>query len=100
MKLKEARLKIGLSQYEVAEALSCSQVVYSRYENGIREPSIEVLKKLSELYGVTVDYLIDNDPRKETIITKEERQILDIIRKADSRAIKDAIGLMKEHQKN
>jgi len=99
MRLKEARLKRGLSQYDVAEALSCSQVVYSRYENGMREPSIETLKKLSELYKVSVDYLIENEPPKEESLTREEGKFLNILRKADSRAVDDAIALLQKHPK-
>jgi transcriptional regulator with XRE-family HTH domain len=61
MRLKELRLKKGVSQEVVAKQLGCSGNTYSRYEREEREPDIETLKRMSRLFGVSVDYLIGND---------------------------------------
>lgn len=58
MRLKELRKAKKLRQSEVAEAINCSQAVYSRYENGERTPSPDTLKALASYFGVTVDYLL------------------------------------------
>lgn len=58
MRLKELRKAKKLKQIDIAEMLSCSQGVYSRYESGEREPPFDIMKKLAEIYGVTVDYLM------------------------------------------
>lgn len=35
--------------------------MYSRYENEEREPPFDIIKKLADIYGVTVDYLMGRD---------------------------------------
>ena len=54
MNLKEIRVSRKLKVQEVSDYLCCLPSVYSRYENGKREPSIDILLKLSKLYGVSV----------------------------------------------
>lgn len=68
MNLKEIRVSRRLKVQEVSDYLSCLPSVYSRYENGKREPSIDILLKLSKLYGVSVDCLIGNDEVVDTSI--------------------------------
>ena len=72
MNLKEIRTSRELKVQDVADYLCCLPSVYSRYENGKREPSVDVLLKLSQLYQVSVDYLIGNDQVVDTSITKNE----------------------------
>ncbi len=52
------RLLCGLTQREMAEKLDISQPSYIRYENGTAEPSLEKLVKISEIFDVSVDYLV------------------------------------------
>lgn len=61
MRLKELRKAKKVRQSEVAEAINCSQAVYSRYENGERTPSPDTIKALANFFGVTVDYLLGVD---------------------------------------
>ena len=41
----------------------------SAYENGIRTPSFVTLTILAEVYGVSVDYLIGNEYKNETVFS-------------------------------
>lgn len=52
-----------LKERELAEALGIPEYKYSLYETGDRTPPVEVLIKLSELFGVTVDELLDTYDR-------------------------------------
>jgi len=56
--LTEIRKKKGYSQLKVAMDLSISREAISYYENGKRSPDIEMLCKLSDYFGVSIDYLI------------------------------------------
>ena len=56
--LREAN---GLTQRQISVDLGITQQAYSRYERGDREPDLEMLCKLADYYGVTVDYLIGHD---------------------------------------
>lgn len=57
-KLKQLRIERALSQNTVAEKLGLTRAAYANYEQGIREPSYEILKKICQFYEVTSDYLI------------------------------------------
>ena len=60
IRLKEARMKNGLTQKEFADELGIPLKTYKNYETigiGHATPSFEVLIKMSELLGVTLDYL-------------------------------------------
>lgn len=57
-RLKNLRIESGMKLKEVAEYLNVTVRTVCRYEEGTREPSIEILKKLCDLYDVTADYLI------------------------------------------
>ena len=60
IRLLELRNEKGLSQREMAKEMFVSQGTYNNWENGKTQPSIEQLKRLSGLFGVSVDYLIGN----------------------------------------
>ena len=57
-RIKELRLEKGLSQGDVALKLEVTRSAYSNYEQGIREPSYDILAKLCLLFEVSADYLI------------------------------------------
>lgn len=57
-KLKDLRIKQGLSQKQVAEKLNLSPSIISGYETGERTPSVENILSLSYLYKCSTDYLL------------------------------------------
>lgn len=60
-KLILLRKQKGLTQMDLAERLDVSRQAVSRWEVGSSAPSTDNLKVLSELYGVTVDYLLNDE---------------------------------------
>ena len=56
--LKEIRTKKGLSQQKVALDLNVSRESLSYYENGKRQPSLELLVDMSRYFNVSINYLI------------------------------------------
>ena len=97
MNLKEIRIKRNLTQQQVADNIGCSTVVYSRYENGIRQPSIETLLRLADLFGVTVDYLIGRQNLENSTLSKYEIELITAARNADERAREDALQMLNSH---
>ena len=63
--IRNLREDADLSQSRVASFLCCSQQVYSNYELGQRDIPTEILIKLSDFYGVSVDYLLGLTNNKE-----------------------------------
>ena len=52
------RRQAGLSQTRLAERLKISTSAVGMYEQGRREPSIETVIALAEIFGVSTDYLL------------------------------------------
>ena len=63
-KLVHLRKEKGITQLELAEAVKVSRQAVSKWESGGGIPSTENLRGLSELYGVSIDYLLNEDARE------------------------------------
>lgn len=57
-RLKSLRENNGYLQKYVADKIGVRSNTLSGYENGTRSPDPEMIKRLSELYGVTTDFLL------------------------------------------
>lgn len=79
LRLKELRENRNLTQAELAKLLKVSPSAIGMYEQGRRDPDSSTLKKLSVLFNVSVDYLLDNQPPQNdtlpALTPKDERQI-------------------------
>lgn len=74
-RLKNFRKNSGLSQKKVAEYLGITIGAYSHYENNSRELDVDKIKKLSKLFGISGDELIDTgfqNPLPREIIPMSE----------------------------
>ena len=60
-KIKKHREEKKMTQMEVAEVLEVKPATISKYEAGTLEPNIESLKKLSELFEISIDQLVKED---------------------------------------
>ena len=59
LKLKELRLQHNYTQKYVSYYLNMSRGGYAQYEIDARTPSVEMLLKLSQLYGISIDTIIN-----------------------------------------
>ena len=78
-RLRELRLSKQTTQAQVAKRLNLSKTTISGYENNIKTPSIDVLVRLANLYGVTSDYILGIEKKKVLVIdglTENEERIL------------------------
>lgn len=57
--LKIIRKKKKYSQLKVATDLSISREALSYYENGKRNPDLQMLRKFSRYFNVSIDFLIN-----------------------------------------
>ena len=62
--IADLRKKNGLTQAEFAEKLNYSDKAISKWERGESVPDIATLKIIAEMFGVTVDYLLEEDHTK------------------------------------
>jgi transcriptional regulator with XRE-family HTH domain len=97
MNLKEIRNFKGFTQKAVADYLGCSAVVYSRYETGDREPSIDTLIRLADCFCVSVDYLLGRQNTESSGLSSYEIALIAAARSADERARQDALNMLTAH---
>lgn len=69
LRIAALRKAAGWSQAELAGRLKISPSAVGMYEQGRREPALQTLAELSELFGVSIDYLVTGRPE-----TKGDRQ--------------------------
>ena len=89
-RIKELRIEKGLLQSDVAKYLGKSERIVGFYERGERDPNTDTLIKLSELFNVSIDYILGKSDIK--VSQKVNLNDIDI---AFASGIK---GLNKENQ--
>lgn len=65
-RLIEARKKMNYTQQRVADHLGITRPAYTAYERGSRQPDYDTLKKLSDLFEVSIDYLITGSEKSNS----------------------------------
>ena len=64
-RIRDLREDRDLTQAQMGIVLSCSQRVYSNYERGELDIPTEILIKLANFHGVSIDYILgQTDTRK------------------------------------
>ena len=58
LRIRDLREDRDLKQKQIAAYLVCDQSLYSKYERGERPVPLDVIVKLADFYGVSVDYLL------------------------------------------
>ena len=88
-KLKELRLKAGLTQKQLADKLWLSKATVSYYEQSLRYPSPEMLIKLSGVFHVSTDYLLGIEDKKQTLDVTD-------LADEDIQFLKNAVELLRK----
>lgn len=78
MHLITLRLEKNITQKELADALGIDKTLISQYEGEILKPDYDIVEKMAEFFGVTVDYLVNKQEEKPvmptpTAVPKENR---------------------------
>ena len=63
--LRVIRKKKKYSQLKVATDLNISREALSYYETGKRNPDLQMLRKLSEYFNVSIDFLVNGEEFRE-----------------------------------
>ena len=69
------RKTAGMSQVQLAKALKISASAVGMYEQGRREPSVELLVAMADIFGVSIDFLVTGKPSD----TREQRELTDLL---------------------
>ena len=87
--ITELRVSRGMTQLELAEQLHYSDKAVSKWERGESVPEISTLKLIADLFGVTLDYLV-----QETHGTADADSIPEAKRKKRNRAVITAMSVI------
>ena len=106
--IKEARTEAGLTQEQLARKISgLSAADISEAERGIKDLTQEQLKKIAKATGVTQASLLNatksssSSSKKSTAakssmqVTAAEKKLVELYRKADTKARKEALQVLK-----
>ena len=87
--ITDYRKLCGLTQQQVADMLNLNRTTYTKYETGVSEPSIEIMKKIASIFGVDINALFDVHPFEMTFadsdmplysLSREEQELVGIYR--------------------
>lgn len=71
-KLKEIRKRFGLSQEQLAEIMNVSRQAITKWENDGGLPDVSNLQELSKVFGITVDYLLNDENQLPALSMRKE----------------------------
>ena len=78
-KLKSLRIEKKLTQKQIAERICMAISAVSSYESGTRYPSYEALIKLSRMFHVSTDYLLEITEKRSIDVTGLDDEEIELI---------------------
>jgi transcriptional regulator with XRE-family HTH domain len=97
-RLLKLRERAGISQNEISKRLGIARTTYASYEQGAREPDLEMLGKLSEFFDVTVDYLIGKERAVDDQTKNVALEIYGRLPQEKKKLIDDMIKALEERR--
>lgn len=73
IRIRKLREEIGLSQEKFASLLGINRISLSQIENGERKISAEEISKISKIFNISVDILLDLEQEMKVILKKEKK---------------------------
>ena len=72
------RMSRGMSQEKLASLVGVKRNTISMYETGKREPDMDVIEALADVFNVSMRDMVPEDKGHDVIIPQENRRILDM----------------------
>jgi transcriptional regulator with XRE-family HTH domain len=82
--LSELRKKRKWSQQETADQLGIAKSTYAGYESGYREPSLQSLSQIADLFETTVDFILGR-----TQVEQDHIEVTTLLKEPDPRLLID-----------
>lgn len=92
-RLRELRSRNGITQAQLAEKIFVSESYIALIELNRRNPSTEILGKLSDFFGVSTDYLLTGEISEDDILHVREWRSL--VSGRSEREITSALKLVR-----
>ena len=78
-RLQEARKNVNLSTMEVSKKTGVPEEILTELESGVHKPSTKNLLLLSEVYHVSIDWILKGEPSHPFAVTNENKDIVSFL---------------------
>ncbi|MBN1952728.1 MAG: helix-turn-helix transcriptional regulator [Bacteroidales bacterium] len=85
----------GLTQQELARRINISHPQIVRYENKGVQPPADVLSRLADVFGVSIDYLVNGDTQEKARANLKDPRLLSLFKAVENMDDKDK-GIVSE----
>jgi transcriptional regulator with XRE-family HTH domain len=82
-RMQELRKQYGLTQQELAKRINISHPQIVRYETKDVQPPADVLGKLADVLGVSLDYLVNGDTNEKAQQTLKDAELIKQFKKVE-----------------
>ena len=99
MNLKNLRMQNNLSQQQLAKTLGIKQNTLSNYENGITQPDLNLIIKISDFFGCSIDYLLGHQTKNliySETLTPIQQKLMELIKKLNDEQGLFLIGYLSD----
>lgn len=102
MNIKFLRKKLDLNQIQLAKKLNVSRSAISRYEKGESDPPVEILCKLADIFGVSVDTIIGHQSNMLDIssLDPNQQEAIKLIRDLPKAKVDKVVGFCQALMEN
>lgn len=83
-KIRVLRQERGWTQEELGRKVKVKKAAISKYENGSISPSIEMIRELSRIFGVSTDYLLDTEQNNRSDVYHLNKEQLNLLQNYES----------------
>lgn len=97
--IKQLRLKTDLTREDLAIKLGVSYSAIAMYEQGNRQPDIEILLKMCKIFNYTMDYLVGLTSEAKRLTDKKQSKLEQILELVNELSIQEANYLIKQLNK-
>ena len=94
-KLKELRIKSGMTQQKAADAIGIKRDVLKNYELNARKPDYDRLKVFADFYNTTINYLLGYEETYEQKYSDQTQILLQTLKEASEKEIAQAVKIVE-----
>ncbi|UZO80657.1 helix-turn-helix domain-containing protein [Aquimarina sp. ERC-38] len=94
-RIQKHRKELGITQSELARKINISHTQMARYEIKDVQPPANILKKLADLFGTSIDYLVCGTANEKIVSDIQDASIINEFKKIASLPSEEKKTLLK-----
>lgn len=94
-RIQTLRKSLGYSQVELGQRIGVSKSQVNRYENKGIQPPADILSKIADLFGTSVDFLINGQSEEKAKATLKNAELLKQFKQVEDLPEEDRMTVIK-----